>query len=80
MKGSTTLFKYLDCAVICDPNETHPNCNYGLDAIGDKFASVDPLQSVSQCFTCQYSQDSNGNVNGLETCGNKIEEESIVQS
>ena len=73
--GETSLIKYLDCSVQCDPLATQPNCNTGLDAIGDKI--YDPSQSVDHCYTCSYEQDNYGNVNGLPTCGEPIEEGNV---
>ena len=65
-----------DCQVSCDPSEDGAGCNNKDldDKLDEKFSTG----QVSQCYQCEFSENIDGSVNGLQDCVDEITEDSKV--
>ena len=61
---SSSSIQYKDCKITCDGD----NCNNDLDSVTDLLY----VGKVESCFTCEFYQKSDGNVQGQPECVDEI--------
>ena len=71
--GQNDLIYYYSCQTQCESDA----CNTGLD---DASAMVESefTDTVESCYTCNFTENSFGEVNGKQDCGDEIFEESTT--
>ena len=68
-EGETAMMAYKDCQVDCDPHILGNGCNNELESVAQKFHTED---GVTSCYTCNFTEHTDGSVEGLPKCGDQI--------
>ena len=75
--ASASLVQTVYCQVDCDSTKDGEGCNSGLEEVAMKLYNPD---GVTNCYTCSFTEDNDGNVIGQQACGEEITGGSDVKS